>query len=225
MLYVVATPIGNLGDISIRALEILKNASLIACEDTRQTKKLLTRYNITTSCVRCDSYAQERTWTHTLLPRLRNGEDIALVSDAGTPCVSDPGALLVDRAREDNIDVVPIPGASAVISILSIAGLHGKGFHFEGFLPRKSSARRTRLLELITRDEAFILFESPYRIAKLLAEIADIQSTRHVLLARELTKKFEQCIEGSVQNVCEIWNNAKMAKGECTLLVYPAKKA
>lgn len=224
MLYVVATPIGNLGDISVRALEILKNVSLIACEDTRQTKKLLTRYDIATSCVRCDAHAQERVWAATLLPRLLNGEDIALVSDAGTPCVSDPGALLVERAYEHNINVIPIPGASAVTSILSISGLHGKGFHFEGFLQRRVSARRARLCELIARDEAFILFESPYRIAKLLTEIADIHSTRHVLLTRELTKKFEQCIRGTAPAVFEIWNNATTAKGECTLLVYPTKK-
>ncbi len=224
MLYVVATPIGNLGDVSARALEVLKNASLIACEDTRQTKKLLTRYGITTACVRCDAHSGERVWDANLLPRLLNGEDIALVSDAGTPCVSDPGALLVERAHEQNIDVCPIPGASAVMSIVCVAGLHGKGFHFEGFLQRRASARRTRLVELMTRDEAFIIFESPYRIAKLLAEIADIDSTRHVLLARELTKKFEQCLRGAVNEVLSIWNDKTTAKGECTVLVYPAKK-
>lgn len=225
MLYIVATPIGNLGDISPRALEVLRSVQLIACEDTRHTHKLLSRYEISARCVRCDARSEERVFMSVMLPLFKKGESAAFVSDAGTPGVSDPGALVAELAWRHEVPVCPVPGASSATAVVSAAGLHGKGFHFEGFLQRKAGARRSRLTELMERNEAFVLYESPHRIAVLLQEIADIDSMREVLLARELTKKFEQLMRGTAEALRAQWGTVSAAKGECTVLVYPSKKA
>lgn len=223
MLYIVATPIGNMSDITHRAIEILQSVSLIACEDTRQTRKILSRYDISTRCISCHSYNEMHSFEKIILPLLQKGEDVALVSDAGTPLISDPGGYLVEAAYKHEIEVCPIPGASSVSAIMSIAGLHGKGFWFEGFLGRKSGQRKKRLTALLERNEAFVLFESPYRMLKLLGEITDIDSMREILFARELTKKFETVHKGNVSTICEFLKE-KNIKGECVLLVYPVKK-
>lgn len=225
MLYVVATPIGNMSDITHRALKVLAEVSLIACEDTRHTRKILSKYNISTRCVSCHSFNEMNTFKKNLLPLLEKGESVALVSDAGTPLVSDPGAALVEAAYQHNIPVSPIPGASAVSTLLSVSGLHGKGYCFEGFLGRKSGQRKKRLRVLLERNEAFILFESPYRLLKLLGEITDIDNTREVLFGREMTKTFETFQKGPVSNIFAYWNDEnKTVKGECSLLVYTRKK-
>lgn len=225
MLYVVATPIGNLSDITLRALEILKEVSLIACEDTRQTIKILSRYKITTHCVSCHSYNELNTFEKKMLPLLKQGKSVALVSDSGTPLISDPGAAIINAAYQHNIPVSPIPGPSSVTAVMSVAGLHGKGFWFEGFLGRKSGQRKARLTILMERNEAFILFESPYRIVKLLNEITDIDSMREVLFAREITKLFENLYKTQVSLLFESIKNENIRiKGECLLLVYPSKK-
>ena len=225
MLYVVATPIGNLSDISERAIDVLRNVTLIACEDTRQTKKLLSACDISSPCISCHSHNQEFVFKNKLLPLLQKGEDIALVSDSGTPAISDPGSLVIDLAYANNIEICPVPGPSALTTLVSVAGLCGKGFHFEGFLQRKSGARSKRLTELMNRNEAYIIYESPHRISKLLLEIIAIDKARQVLLGREMTKKFEQFLRGTALELLTQWENGEIvSKGECAVLVYPAKK-
>lgn len=223
MLYVVATPIGNMSDISFRAIEILKKVALIACEDTRQTRKILTHYDISTRCVSCHSYNEKETLQRHIIPLLEKGDDVALVSDSGTPLISDPGAIIVEEAYKLGFEVSPIPGASSVAAVISVSGLHGKGFWFEGFLGRKTGQRKSRITELLNRNEAFLLFESPYRTLKLLGEIADIDSTREILFAREITKKFETLEKGKITVIFDTLKE-KNIKGECIILVYPRKK-
>ena len=225
MLYVVATPIGNMSDITHRALETLQEVDIIACEDTRHTKKILFKHNITAKCISCHSYNEKYVFEKVLEPILSKGQSVALVSDAGTPAVSDPGAAIVEAAYTHNIPVCPIPGASAVSAIVSVSGLHGKGFWFEGFLGRKSGQRKARITTLLDRNESFVLFESPYRLVKLLGEIAEIDNTRVILFAREISKKFETLQRMEAGELFEWWNSSqKQVKGECTLLVYPRKK-
>lgn len=225
MLYVVATPIGNMADITLRALEILKQVTLIACEDTRHTRKILSHYDIHTPCVSCHSYNEHKTFEKHILPVFNKGGSVALVSDSGTPLISDPGASIVDATFEHGFPVSPIPGASAVSAVVSISGLHGKGFWFEGFLGRKTGQRMSRLRVLLERNEPFVLFESPYRIVKLMGEITDIESTRKVLFAREITKKFESIQKMQADMLYEYWKKEeKRVKGECIILVYPGKK-
>lgn len=225
MLYIVATPIGNLQDITFRGITILSEVDLIACEDTRETRKILSKYDIHTRYISCHAHNEKYVFETKLLPLLQQGKDVALVSDSGTPAVSDPGAYVVEEAYKHEIPVCPIPGASSVTTIMSVSGLHGKGFWFEGFLGRKSSQRKARITELLTRNEAFILLESPYRVLKLLAEIADIDNTRDILFGRELTKKFESLQKMNVSVLLDTWNQSeKQVKGECILLVYPIKK-
>ncbi len=225
MLYIVSTPIGNLDDISYRAVEVLKKVTVIACEDTRRTKKLLSYYEISTRCISCHSYNQEKIYNTLLLPLLKKGEDVALVSDAGTPCISDPGAVIVEHVYNNDIAVTPIVGASAITALVSVSGLHGKGFWFEGFLQRKKNARLKRLSELLEKNIGFVLFESPYRIEKLLEEITSIDSQRCVLMGREMTKKFEHIHRALVSDLLQMHrNNEVPKKGEYTVFVYPQKR-
>ncbi len=216
-LYVVATPIGNLEDITLRALRLLKEVSLIAAEDTRRTQKLLAHYGIRAPLT---SYHAHNQWekAEVLLHRLRGGEAVALVSDAGTPTISDPGVHLIRRCYEAGIRVVPVPGPSAVMAALSVAGLPTERFRFEGFLPTRRSARLKRIRALAEEEAAVVLFEAPHRIAALLRDLYDVLGDRQVILLRELTKLFEERIVGSLPEILKRAEAAPL-KGEMTLLI------
>ena len=221
-LYVVGTPIGNLDDITLRAIKTLKDVNVIACEDTRHTQNLLTHLEITGKrLIACHAH-NEVISSQGIVNLLEQGLDVAYVSDAGTPGVSDPGSRLVNVVRNAGFSVVPIPGASACITLLSASGLAGKTFTFEGFLSPKSGRRKTRLKELLDRNEAFIIYESPFRIVKLLDEMCLLCPDRTIVLGRELTKTFEQIISGTPFEVKEA---LKVVKGEFALCVLPQGKA
>jgi 16S rRNA (cytidine1402-2'-O)-methyltransferase len=195
-LSVVSTPIGNLQDITLRALETLRAVDVIACEDTRQTGKLLKHYGITKPLVSLHDH-NERQRTPELLSRLRTGQSVALVSDGGTPLVSDPGWWLVRQAIEAGIQVVPIPGVSAMLAALVVAGLPTDRFVFEGFLPSKPVARRKRLEALKQEEGTIILYESPHRLVRTLREVSEIMGAVPIACARELTKVFEEIRRGT----------------------------
>lgn len=222
--YIVATPIGNLEDITYRAVRILSEAVVIAAEDTRQTRKLLNHYNINPSrLISCRAYNEAES-AKGIVKLLDEGKDTVYVSEAGTPGISDPGARLVQAVREAGHTIVPIPGASAVTALISIAGTIGKGFRFEGFLSPKSGQRRRRLTELLNGASPFILYESPYRIIKLLEELNALAPKRELLIGRELTKKFEEFLSGSPYELLTLlqkrYKIKGKIKGEITLLVH-----
>jgi len=224
-LYVVATPIGNLLDITRRALDILKSVSLVAAEDTRHSRKLLAHYGIGTPLLALHEH-NERAATAGLLRRLDAGEDIALISDAGTPLISDPGFHLVRTAREAGLRVVPVPGPSALTAALSVAGMPTDRFIFEGFLPAKQAARRQRLLELQDATATLVFYESSHRI---LASLGDMQAlfgaNREATLARELTKTFETIRQASLAElVAWVEADSDQQKGEFVVLVHGAVK-
>lgn len=216
-LYVVATPIGNLEDITLRALRILKEVDLIAAEDTRHTKKLLAHYGLSTPLT--SYYDQiEASKAPTLIVQLQAGKTIALVSDAGTPAISDPGYRLVKGAGEAGITVVPIPGPSTLTALLSIGGLPTDRFAFEGFLPAKKG-RRQKALERLTHEErTLIFFESPHRLAETLIDLEQICGDRQVVIGRELTKMFEEVLRGKVSELRAQVQDREI-KGEVALLV------
>ena len=215
-LYVVSTPIGNLGDITYRSVEMLRQVSLIAAEDTRRTRILLNRYEIATPLSSYNSYNKERKGPE-FIKRLNQGEDVALVSDAGTPGVSDPLYHLVQLALEAEADVVSIPGPSAILSALTVSGLPMDRFRFEGFLPRKK--RRKRILEeLAELSETVVLFESPMRIEKTLNELKEVFGNRKAALTRELTKMHEEVLRGGLDDLCKASEGRKW-KGEITLVI------
>lgn len=223
VLYMVATPIGNLDDLTFRAVHTLQSVSLIACEDTRRSLVLFNRYSVHARLISCRSQ-NEAAAAQKVIAHLQSGADAAYVSDAGTPGISDPGARLCEAVRSAGFSVVPIPGASAVTALMSVAPLCGKGFTFVGFLSPKSGRRKTALNDYLQREEALIFYESPFRIVKLLSEIADIDSSRKVLFGRELTKKHETIIEGTAKELCDLFSAAESVKGECILLVNGQKK-
>ncbi len=200
VLYVVATPIGNLGDITYRALETFKAVDVIACEDTRHTLQLLTHFGIRKPLVSCRA-RNEQDASLRVLDILKKGQNVAYASDAGTPALSDPGAVLVRLAREAGHAIVPIPGASAFATLLSVAGGTDKTVMFEGFLSPKPGRRRSRLRELLESGYGFVLYESPFRIVKLLADLAEIERERQVVIGRELTKLHEELVSGSAFEV------------------------
>ncbi|MGM0431176.1 MAG: 16S rRNA (cytidine(1402)-2'-O)-methyltransferase [Spirochaetota bacterium] len=222
-LYMVATPIGNLGDITIRALEILKTVDVIACEDTRRTQKLLARYEIRNRLIACHAHNEQQS-ARGIVKLLDEGNTLAYVSDAGTPGISDPGSRLVSQVRLHGHEVIPIPGPAALTSLVSIAGYTGKSILFEGFLSPKAGKRTTRLKELLSRDEAFVLYESPFRIVKVLASLSELAPGRRVLVGREMTKSFEEYVEGSAAEVYDNFASRSTLKGECTLLISPSEK-
>lgn len=217
-MYIVATPIGNLGDITLRALETLKAVDLIACEDTRHTLQLLNRFAITKKLISCRAQNEEAA-AQTVCRYLEKGQSVAYCSDAGTPGVSDPGTRLARIVRENGFRVVPIPGVSAVTALVSVAGAEGKGFRFEGFLSPKEGRRKRRLEELMEGDVPFILYESPFRLVKLLQNITDIDSERFVTVGRELTKQHEEIAEGTASVVLEIFRSRDAVKGESVILI------
>ncbi len=215
-LYVVSTPIGNLADITLRALDVLGKVDYIASEDTRRTKILLDHYKIDRPLVSYHSY-NIAPKTETLLRSLSNGKSIALVSDAGTPGISDPGYQLVRQAVERGISVVPVPGPSSVLAALVVSGLPMDRFRFEGFLPAKKG-RKTRLEELAQIKETLVLFEGPHRIVKLLREISDYFGERKVVIAREITKLYEEFYRGSVQEAISYFTEKK-PRGEFVIII------
>lgn len=209
LLYIVATPIGNLGDISGRAIEILKQVDLIAAEDTRHSKTLLERFAIKTSTRAYHEHNEEQLTTQ-LIEKLIDGESIALISDAGTPLINDPGYKLVAAAHDNNIQVVPIPGPSAIITALSASGLPTNKFIFEGYLPPKSEARKTRLSELLNESRTLVFYEAPHRIVESVKVMQEIfGAERRITVARELTKQFEQIVRDKVSVI-----NEKLECGE-----------
>jgi 16S rRNA (cytidine1402-2'-O)-methyltransferase len=218
ILYVVATPIGNLEDITLRALRVLGSVDLIAAEDTRQTRKLLTHHGISRPLVSFHEHNQQRQALR-LLTLLQEGRSIALVTDAGTPGISDPGYALLRALLPHGIPIVPIPGPAAVIAALSVAGLPTDRFVFEGFLPPKGGKRRQRLEALRQEPRTIVLYESPYRILRLLQEIvAHLGAERQVVVARELTKHFEEIQRGTASALLETLQEQPV-RGEYTLVI------
>ena len=221
-LYIVATPIGNLGDITLRALEVLKSVDLVAAEDTRTARKLLSANGISKRLFSCNAHAEEQA-ANRIIEELSSGIDVAYTSDAGTPGLSDPGRLLVSLVREAGFPIVPVPGVSAFTTLLCIAAPRGKGVLFEGFLSPKSGRRRRRLAELCEMDVPFVLFESPFRVLKLLADIADISNTRRVFIGREMTKMHEEYLSGTASELLKVLGERPQQKGEFSILVEAEK--
>jgi len=219
-LYVVATPIGNLADMSFRAVEILKQVDLIAAEDTRHVKMLLQHYGITNKLVSLHQHNEDKA-SSVLLEKLRTGQSIALVSDAGTPLLSDPGMPLVKMVKDAGLDVVPIPGACALIAALSAAGLPVTRFSFEGFLPRTSSARKAFFNERVLYPKTWVFYESCHRILATLQDMAQILPLdRQIVIARELTKLHETIVKTSLGNALKlVEQNDNMRKGEFVVIV------
>ena len=225
-LYLVATPIGNLGDITLRALDVLRRVDRIACEDTRQTQKLLNHFAITTSTVSCHQHNEHQRAAE-MIAALKAGARIAVVSDAGMPGISDPGSRLAAEAIAAGINVIPIPGANAALSSLVASGLPSDEFHFIGFLPEKAGARRTRLEELaaeVQRNEAartLVFYEAPHRILETLSDLESVWGPAlRVVLARELTKIHEEFLRGTVAEVRGELADRDRMRGEMTLLVH-----
>lgn len=221
-LYLVATPIGNLEDITMRALRVLRSADRIACEDTRQTRKLLDRYGINTPTISSHEH-NEAGRSRQLITELKNGARIAVVSDAGTPGISDPGMVLAAAAIAEGISVYPIPGASAALSALIASGLDTERFFFLGFLPPKAGARRTALEELadrLVRATTVVLYEAPHRIVETLADVEAVWGAEcRVVVARELTKLHEEFLRGTVQEVRAQLASRESVRGEIVLLL------
>src|SRR5512143_735110 len=216
-LYIVSTPIGNLEDITFRAIRILKEADVIAAEDTRHTLELLNYYGIAKPMI---SYwgERERARAEEVIERLSTGHSVALVSDAGTPGISDPGGVLIKRALEEGFDVVPVPGPVALIAALTISGFPTEEFVFCGFLPAKQSQRRKFLDELSLEKRTVVVYESPHRIVESMAEMSEIFGQRRMVLAREITKLHEEVMRGTVSEVFEVLIDSKIA-GEYVLVV------
>ncbi|MCL2006917.1 MAG: 16S rRNA (cytidine(1402)-2'-O)-methyltransferase [Treponema sp.] len=202
-LYIIGTPIGNLGDLTFRAAEILSKADIVASEDTRQTLKLLNRLEIRTRMISCRAHNEEGA-AKKIISLLDEGKTIAYCSDAGTPALSDPGALLARRAAEAGHEVIPIPGPSAFASLLSVSGGFDKTVIFEGFLSPKPGRRRSRLRELLSHKAGIVLYESPHRILKLLGDLADLDGSRYICIGREMTKLHEEYLRGSASEILEI---------------------
>jgi 16S rRNA (cytidine1402-2'-O)-methyltransferase len=217
-LYLVATPIGNLADITHRALQILKDVDVIACEDTRHTHKLLQHYGITTKTVSYHEHNEQQR-TAQLVDQLKEGSDIAVVSDAGTPSISDPGFRLVRAAIENDVPVVPVPGPSALISALIAAGLPTDEFFFAGFLPSRSNARRTRLSELRAVPGTLIFYEAPHRLATTLKDAYEILGEREAAVAREITKLHEEIKRGRLSELASYFEDHDKARGEIVVLI------
>jgi 16S rRNA (cytidine1402-2'-O)-methyltransferase len=218
-LYLVATPIGNLEDITLRAIRVLKEADLIACEDTRQTQKLLHHYGIHKEMVSYHAH-NELTRAPELIIQLEQGAQVALVSDAGTPVVSDPGHRLVVLSLRHHIPVVPIPGPSAFVAALAASGLPTEEFLFIGFLPSRAGARRKKLDALKDEPRALVLYEAPHRLADTLSDAADILGARHAVVAREVTKIPEEFLRGTLPDLRDA-ARLRAPRGEITLLIGP----
>ena len=223
-LYLVATPIGNLEDITLRALRVLKEVDVIACEDTRQTQKLLNHYNIAT---RTTSYHEhnEMTKSAELVKEMQEGASVALVTDAGMPGISDPGYRLITLAIRHHVPVVPVPGASAFLAALVASGLPTDSFRFSGFLPAKRGERRTMLETVKSSTRTLVFYEAPHRIVETLEDVVEVLGgSRHVVVAREVTKVHEEFLRGRVSEVLEALKARETVKGEITLLIGKAEE-
>lgn len=216
MLYIVATPIGNLEDITLRAVRILKEADYIFAEDTRVTKKLLNHLEITNTLYRYDEHTKQHQ-VENIVNLLKEGKNIALVTDAGTPCISDPGYEVVDEALKNDIKVVPIPGVSAMTAAASVAGVSMRRFVFEGFLPKKKG-RQTLLKSFADEKRTIMFFESPHRVVRTLKDIEEFIGEREVVLIREITKIYEEIVRGTTKELIEKFEN-KTLKGEYVIIV------
>ena len=221
--YVVATPIGNMGDITLRAIETLKSVDLILCEDTRETKKILEKYNINKPTM--SYHAQSKlAKVDKIFALLKEGKDLALVSDAGTPGISDPGALLISRMKEDthlrdSVNVIPVPGPTALVAALSASGLPTHEFTFLGFLPHKKG-RETLFKEIAQAKRTIVFYESPHRILKTLESLVNFCPNKKICIARELTKIYEEFKTGSPEEILEYLNrNKEKQRGEFTVIV------
>ncbi|MFZ0295640.1 MAG: 16S rRNA (cytidine(1402)-2'-O)-methyltransferase [Candidatus Sulfotelmatobacter sp.] len=223
-LYLVATPIGNLEDITLRALRVLKESDVIACEDTRQTQKLLNHYGITTRTVSYHEH-NEMTRAAELVKDLQEGTSVALVTDAGMPGISDPGFRLISLAIRHHVPVVPIPGVSAFLAALVASGLPTDSFRFSGFLPAKRGERRAALEAVKASPRTQVFYEAPHRIIEALADVVEVLGTnRHVVIAREVTKLHEEFLRGRASEVLEILKSRDGVKGEITLLIGKAEE-
>ncbi len=216
-LAIVATPIGNLADITLRALETLKAADIIACEDTRTSRTLLSHYGISAKLISYHDH-NEAAATETLLAALAEGKRVALISDAGTPLLSDPGARLVQAAVGAGIRVTPLPGASALLAALTIAGLPAGQFYYAGFLPVKEGARAEALRALLHLPVTLVFYEAPHRLLETLEAMRQVLGPRNAAVARELTKLHEQCVRGTVPELLQHFS-ANAPRGECVILV------
>ncbi len=217
-LYLVATPIGNLEDITHRAIRVLREATIIACEDTRHTRTLLNHYSINTRTISYHEH-NERERAEELLKLLEEGSDVAVVSDAGTPAINDPGFRLTQLAIENEIRVVPVPGASALVSALIASGLATNDFFFGGFLPSRTNARRARLQQLSSLPTTLVFYESPHRIGATLSDARDVLGERSAAVARELTKMHEEFARGSLSELAAHFSSEGNARGEMVLII------
>ena len=219
-LYIVATPIGNLDDITLRALNILKEVDVIAAEDTRQTLKLLNYYEITKHLISYHRHNEE-VKSKIIIDKLKNGENIALVSDAGTPGISDPGEEVIKLAIEENIEVVPIPGACAMINALICSGINTKEFTFLGFLPLNKKLRKEKLDEIKETNKTVLLYEAPHKVSNTLKNLKEIIEDRKIVLAREITKIHEEFIRGTIDELIDKSDNLK---GEIVIIIESGHK-
>ena len=219
-LYIVATPIGNLEDITLRALRILKEVDLIAAEDTRQTLKLLNHFEISKPLISYHRH-NEDIKSNVLIDKLKNGENIALVSDAGTPGICDPGEEVIKKAIEENIEVIPIPGACAMINALIASGLNTSEFSFLGFLPLNKKLRKNKIEEIKQSEKTIIIYEAPHKMKNTLEDLKEILENRKIVLARELTKIHEEFIR---ENIEELLKNINKMRGEMILIIEGNKK-
>ena len=223
-LYLVATPIGNLEDVSPRALRILQEVHMVACEDTRHTQLLLRRHEIRAKHLTSYTEFNHRRQAGVLIGQLDRGWDVALVTDAGTPALSDPGEALVSAAIAAGHDVVPIPGPNAAIAALVASGLPTRSFTFLGFLPKKSGERRRTIAALVAEGRTIVCYESPYRLADLLADVAVVDPDARVCVARELTKVHEEIVRGTATELAARYASAR-ARGEVTVVIGPSRRA
>ncbi|MDH3982069.1 MAG: 16S rRNA (cytidine(1402)-2'-O)-methyltransferase, partial [Kiritimatiellaceae bacterium] len=221
-LYIVGTPIGNLGDISFRALETLKEADLIVAEDTRHTRRLTDRYEIKTHMMSCHKF-NEKQRAEQIIERIQEGQAVAMVTDSGMPCISDPGSRVVLLCQQSGIPITSVPGPAAVTTAVALSGFGEKGFIFAGFLPHKSGGRKRDLEKWLEADFPVVLYESPYRLIKVLNEIEEyLGGDRIVFVAREMTKKFEELSTGTAAEIRATYEG-RTVKGECVVIIQPAE--
>ncbi len=218
VLYIVGTPIGNLGDITFRALETFKSVDVVAAEDTRHTLELLTHFEIRKPLISCRAQNEDSA-AEKIIALLDKGQTVAYASDAGMPGISDPGSVLAYKVRQAGHTVTPVPGPSAFATLVSVAGPGGKTLIFEGFLSPSPGKRRRRLRELLETGDAFVLYESPFRIVKLLTDLAEIDGERRVVVGRELTKLHEEIVDGPAKEVMEDFSARQSIKGEFAVFV------
>ncbi|MBQ2080377.1 MAG: 16S rRNA (cytidine(1402)-2'-O)-methyltransferase [Treponema sp.] len=217
-LYIVGTPIGNLGDITYRALETFRSVDVVAAEDTRHTMELLTHFEIRKPMISCRAQ-NEKFASEKIIALLDEGKTVAYASDAGEPGISDPGAVLAGEARKAGHKVIPIPGPSAFATLVSVAGAGGKTLIFEGFLSPKPGRRRSRLRELMESGAAVVVYESPFRVVKLLADIAEIDAGRRIVVGRELTKLHEEINDGTAAEILEDYSSRSKVLGEFAIFI------